>query len=177
MGKKKFGTLGPRKRSRKEKRKDHRILKKVKKNEHYFKRFKKEVPIHPSKIHKEPKDAIMGITTAKPSLQDKESDSEDELLPKPKLQEKSLVDKIREASEKSKILAEKRKIADKKARNAQLREANKAEDKQIKHLSTLLKMNKRKKKGNTPALPKIFSSDGLDCILSIEIFKCMDYPK
>ena len=167
MGKKKFGASGSRKKSRKEKRKELRIQKKVKKNEHYFKRFKKEAPIHPSKIPKEPKDTMFGDIAIKPPQKVEESNSEDEMLPKPRPQEKSLVEKIREASEKSKILTEKRKVSEKKARNAQLREANKAEDKQIKHLSTLMKMNKRKKKGKTSTLPKIFASDGLDCILLV----------
>ena len=170
MGKKKFGTSGPKKKTRKEKRKEQRILKKVKKNEHYFNRFKKLAPVHPSKIPKEPKDTMFGdVPPPKYTQKDEEAlDSElgEEMPIKNRPQEKSLVDKIREASEKSKILAEKRKISEKKTRNAQLREANKAEDKQIKHLSTLLKMNKRKKKGKTQALPKIFASDGLDCILS-----------
>ncbi|XP_043229097.1 nucleolar MIF4G domain-containing protein 1-like [Amphibalanus amphitrite] len=166
MGKKKIGVSGSKKKTRKEKRKEQRIQKKVKKNEHYFKRFKKVAPLHPSKIPKEPKDNMFGDIPRHPQKDD-ESLSDDEMPSKIHPQEKSLVEKIREASEKSKILAEKRKVSERKARNAQLREANKAEEKQIKHLSTLMKMNKRKKKGKTPSLPKIFASDGLDYLLDV----------
>ena len=176
MGKKKLGTSGPKKKTRKEKRKEQRILKKVKKNDHYFKRFKKVAPIHPSKIPKEPKDTMFRDVPPRYSQKDEESHSDEESPSESRPQGKSLVEKIREASEKSKILAEKRKVSEKKARNAQLREANKAEDKQIKHLSTLMKMNKRKKKGKTPSLPKIFASDGLDCILSRLLSLCLFCP-
>ncbi|XP_037075390.1 nucleolar MIF4G domain-containing protein 1-like [Pollicipes pollicipes] len=167
MGKKKVGLGGSRKKSRKEKRKEQRTLKKVKKNEHYFKRFKKEAPKHPFTIPKEPKDDPLVGLSEKTEPQAKQLEPDDEPVKKPRRQEKTLVEKIREAREKSGVLAEKRKGAEKRARNAQLREANKAEERQIKHLATLMKMNKRRKKGKTPSLPKTFVSDGLDYLLDV----------
>ncbi|PSN29484.1 hypothetical protein C0J52_23722 [Blattella germanica] len=128
--------------TRKELRKEQRLLKKVRKNE-YFQR--KRNPTKLSTIENE--DVKNNLGNHKLKNHTKESNLRNQHV--------SDVEKV-QFSDKEKV--EKLKKDMQKQRIKQLKRANESEDKEIKKLEKQLKLNKRKRK----SIPKSFASDGLD---------------
>lgn len=147
----KLGKMKKGPKSRKDVRKEERTAKKIKKQHHTESKSKQgnKTPLTPA-VQEDNIASLKKIVPGKqiPSASGKKSN---------KKFGKS------EDKERNSFKAEKNKLEKdmKQRRGEQLKQANEEEDKNIKQLEKLMKMNKRKSK----KLPRAFVDEGLDCIL------------
>lgn len=147
----KLGKIKKGPKSRKDIRKEKRTAKKIKKQHHTENKSKRGIsPVAAQAVQEE-------IVSSKKVVPAKQIPS----VPGKKASKKLV--KISEDKERGNFKAEKTKLEKemKQRRGEQLKLANDEEDKNIKHLEKLMKMNRRKSK----KLPKAFVDEGLDCIL------------
>ncbi|XP_039299729.1 nucleolar MIF4G domain-containing protein 1 [Nilaparvata lugens] len=156
-----FSSNRPGNKSRKQLRKEKRLGKKERKNEHYKKKFL--ISNLPQKNETTDSKMQTNTKTIKKNLRKQKTQQ-----PEKDCDERSPVKLDTQALQKLNHDNEmnlKRKLEKdmKKQRKIQLLEENKYEDKEIKKLEKQLKMNKRKSK----TLPKCFIEEGLDYILNV----------
>jgi len=135
--------------SRKDLRKEKRMAKKIKKQQHTTMKSRQGKQTD--------EDIAVAVETAVPNPPKLTKKMKRELIKQAKATNKS------QENDRSNVTAQKTKLEKemKKHRAEQLKLANQEEDKNIKKLEKLMKMNKRKSK----KLPRAFVDEGLDCIL------------